>query len=96
MNEEFQLKLQEKFQKYYNEEFNSLPLYSHGKLMLGYYIYNPHFGSVDGENYYCMICHFKPNRIIEVGAEQQRLSPRPRHILAAEYEGLDSQGAQLK
>jgi len=68
MNEEFQLKLLEEFKKRYGEEFNSLPLYEHERSRLGYYIYNGNFGLVDGEIYYSMIRHFKPKKIIEVGA----------------------------
>ncbi len=65
INEEFQLKLLEEFKRY-SKEFNSLPLYGESKNR--YYIYNSSFGSVDGEIYYCMIRHFKPRKIIEVGA----------------------------
>ena len=34
----------------------------------GFYVSNPSFGSVDAEIYYCMIRHFRPGKIIEVGA----------------------------
>ena len=66
INEEFQLKLLEEFQKRYSKEYNSLPLYEDSKTR--YYIYNGAFESVDGEIYYCMIRYFKPKKIIEVGA----------------------------
>jgi predicted O-methyltransferase YrrM len=68
MNEDFQLKLLEEFKRLYGREYNSLPLYAHERTKLGYYVYNPSFGPVDGEIYYCMIRHFKPKRIVEVGA----------------------------
>ena len=68
MNEDFQIKLLELFREYYGKEFNSLPLHEHERSEFGYYINNPFFGPVDGEIYYCMIRHFKPRRIIEVGA----------------------------
>jgi hypothetical protein len=66
MNEEFQLKLLEEFQERYSKEFNSLPLYQGSKTC--FYIYNNYFGAVDAEIYYCMIRHFKPRKIIEIGA----------------------------
>jgi len=66
INEDFQLRLLEEFEKLYREEYNSLPLYKHESS--GYYIHNPNFGSVDGEIYYCIIRQFKPKKIIEVGA----------------------------
>jgi predicted O-methyltransferase YrrM len=63
MNEEIQLKLLEEFEKY-SDEFNSLPLQKGD----GFYVSNPSFGAVDAEIYYCMIRHFRPRKIIEVGA----------------------------
>lgn len=33
-----------------------------------YYINNPYFGAVDAEILYCMIRHFKPKKIIEIGS----------------------------
>jgi len=63
MNEEIQLRLLEEFEKY-SDEFNSLPLQKRD----GFYVSNPNFGSVDAEIYYCMIRHFRPRKIIEVGA----------------------------
>jgi predicted O-methyltransferase YrrM len=63
MNEEIQLKLLEEFEKY-SDEFNSFPLQKGD----GFYVFNPSFGSVDAEIYYCMIRHFRPRKIIEVGA----------------------------
>jgi hypothetical protein len=68
MNEDFQLKLLEDFKRLYSREYNSLPLYAHERSGLSYYVWNPYFGPVDGEVYYCMIRHFKPKRIVEVGA----------------------------
>ena len=35
---------------------------------LGYYLNNGSFGFVSGQMHYCMIRHFKPKRIIEVGS----------------------------
>ena len=33
-----------------------------------YYLNNPNFGSIDAEILYCMIRHFKPKRIFEIGS----------------------------
>jgi len=63
MNEEIQLRLLEEFEKY-SDEFNSFPC----KKGDGFYVFTPSFGSVDAEIYYCMIRHFRPRKIIEVGA----------------------------
>jgi len=45
INEGFQLKLLEGFQKCYGEEFSGLPLYEHERSRLYYYIYSSGFGS---------------------------------------------------
>ncbi|MBS7635673.1 class I SAM-dependent methyltransferase [Candidatus Bathyarchaeota archaeon] len=66
MNEDSQLKLLQDFSSLYGNEFNNLPLNETSEIR--YYVYNGNFGAVDGEIYYSMIRHFKPRKIIEVGA----------------------------
>ncbi|MEM0489128.1 MAG: class I SAM-dependent methyltransferase [Candidatus Bathyarchaeia archaeon] len=66
INEGYQLRLLQDFSALYSDEFNNLPLNKTSETR--YYVYNGSFESVDGEIYYCMIRHFKPKKVIEVGA----------------------------
>ena len=51
----------------FKEEYESLPRTA-TPVPYQYYIDNDSFKSVDGEVLYCMIRHFKPKRIIEIGS----------------------------
>ena len=72
-NEEEQLNLLSQFN--YQEELSGLP-YSRPKDDLSFFYDNPSFGPADAEYLYCMIRHFKPARIIEVGSGYSTLMAR--------------------
>lgn len=63
-NDEEQLSLLEKFN--YQDELNKIPLDKADELSFSFN--NPSFGPGDAEYLYCMIRHFKPSRIIEIGS----------------------------
>ena len=64
LNESGQLALLAELKPYYN----ALPFEENPKSGLRYYLNNPWFGHGDAIALYCMLRHFKPNRLIEVGS----------------------------
>ncbi len=69
MNEDAQLSLLSEFYSRYKDEYDSFPLTEDEReSIFQYYVNNKKFESVDGEVLYCMVRHFKPERIIEVGS----------------------------
>ncbi len=67
INEQEQVNLLSEFALKYKEEFNSLPR-NKTECPYQYFVNNGGFESVDGEILYCMIRHFKPRKIIEIGS----------------------------
>jgi len=67
INEEGQINLLFQFSSEFKEEYESLPR-NKTSIPYQYYINNGAFGSVSGEILYCMIRHFKPTRIFEIGS----------------------------
>jgi hypothetical protein len=67
MNEEGQRRLLEIFSSNYRGEYESFPK-ERTPVPYRYYVNNGAFGSVDGELLYCMIRHYRPKRIIEIGS----------------------------
>ena len=67
MNEEEQLKLLSLFVFLFKTEYESFPK-GKTKTPYEYYVNNAFFGSVDGEILYCIIRHFKPRKIFEIGS----------------------------
>lgn len=67
MNERKQIELLDLFAFEYRDEYDRFPR-NKTSTPFEYYVTNGMFGSVDGEILYCMIRHFKPTRIIEVGS----------------------------
>ena len=67
MNEEKQLELLSFFVSKFKTEYDRFPKYRTFK-PYEYYVNNPNFGSVDGEILFCIIRHFKPRRIFEIGS----------------------------
>jgi predicted O-methyltransferase YrrM len=63
-NNEAQLALLEKFN--YQDELTKIPWNKAGEL--SFFFNNPSLGPGDAEYLYCMIRHFKPTRIIEIGS----------------------------
>lgn len=50
----------------YKSEYEAFPRTKPDKL--GFWTANPAFGSIDAEILYCMVRHFRPNRVIEIGS----------------------------
>lgn len=55
------------FSSKYKEEYGRFPL-NKTSIPYQYYVNNGTYESVDGEILYCMIRHFKPRKIIEIGS----------------------------
>ena len=69
MNDELQLKfLHEIFPKYYNEYAKFAMNKDKRRFGYDFYFGNVAFESVDAEVLYCMIRHFKPSKVIEIGS----------------------------
>ena len=66
MNEQKQIQLLNQFMRF-KEEYDAFPKNKASK-PYQYYINNPNFGAVDAEILYCIIRHFKPKKIIEIGS----------------------------
>jgi len=66
MNEQKQTELLNQFLRF-KDEYNTFPK-NKGPKPYQYYINNDMFGPVDAEILYCMIRHFKPKKIIEIGS----------------------------
>jgi predicted O-methyltransferase YrrM len=64
-NDQEQLALLEEF--HYQEELSAIP-FDKPDADLRFFYGNPSFGPADAEYLYCMIRHFKPARIIEIGS----------------------------
>ena len=64
-NDQEQLALLKEF--HYQDELSSIP-YDRSGADLSFYYNNPSFGPADAEYLYCMVRHFKPGRIIEIGS----------------------------
>lgn len=67
MDEELQLGLLAQFAVQYKQEYSQFPR-KKTPVPYQYYIDNGRFESVDGEILYCMVRHFKPARIVEIGS----------------------------
>jgi len=67
IREQDQINLLSDFRRNFKEEYESL-LRTATPVPYQYYINNGGFKSVDAEVLYCMIRHFKPKRIIEIGS----------------------------
>lgn len=67
MNEAGQFDLLSQFVSKYKEEYESLPR-EKTDVPHQYYVNNVWYGSVDGETLYCMVRHFAPKKIIEIGS----------------------------
>jgi hypothetical protein len=67
INEKGQLELLSLFSSRFKHEYDSFPQHR-TPTAYEYYVDNGQFGSVDGEGLYCMIRHFKPRRILEIGS----------------------------
>ncbi len=67
MNDAGQLALLETFASEFRDEYEALPREPTG-VPYDFHMNNEMFGPVDAEIYYCMIRHFKPRRIMEIGS----------------------------
>ena len=69
MNEEYALDLlQNVFPRYLDEFRESFPIHRSSPDQTQFYLINGSFMAIDAHVYYIFIRHFKPNRIIEIGA----------------------------
>lgn len=93
MNEKKQLQLLADFVKRFKPEYSSIPLSRNDTTQPhDYFINNGAFESVDGEVLYCMIRHFRPKKIFEIGSGfSTRLS-----AMAGLKNGQDGDPCQLK
>jgi hypothetical protein len=71
INEQFQLELLSDFQSEFRSEYDRFPAFSSDPLQ--FYFNQTKFPAVDAEVLYCMIRHFKPQKMIEVGAGMSTL-----------------------
>ncbi|TET91158.1 MAG: class I SAM-dependent methyltransferase [Methanomassiliicoccales archaeon] len=67
INEKGQIELLSLFSSRFKEEYDRFPR-SKTSVPYQYYVNNGLFDSVDGEILHCMIRHFRPNRIFEIGS----------------------------
>ena len=67
MKEEGQINLLSQFSSKFKDEYKSLPRFK-TSIPHQYYVNNGNFESVDGEILYCMIRHFNPKKIFEIGS----------------------------
>ena len=67
LNEERQIEFLSELSAAYKVEYDSFPTHK-TDTPWEYYVDNDFFPSVDSEILYCMIRHFKPQRVIEVGS----------------------------
>jgi len=67
MDEESQIALLTRLSSEFKEEYESFPGDA-AALPYQYYVNNGKFESVDGELLYCLIRHFKPKKILEIGS----------------------------
>lgn len=72
-NDDEQLELLSHFQ--YQDELSRFPFLKPSE-EFGFFYGNPSFGPADAEYLYCMIRHFKPQRIIEIGSGYSTLMAR--------------------
>lgn len=66
-NDETQLQLLSLFADRYKNEYDKFPE-DRTSVLHEFYLGNPAFKSVDAEVLYCMIRHYKPKRILEIGS----------------------------
>jgi hypothetical protein len=67
LNEQAQLQLLSTFVHRFRGEYDRFPRAA-TRVPHEYYLDNGFFGSVDGEILYCVVRHFRPRRIVEIGA----------------------------
>lgn len=67
INEEGQINLLSQFSSKFKDEYEEFPRFK-TPTPYQYYVNNGAFESVDGEILYCMIRHFKPRKIFEIGS----------------------------
>lgn len=67
LNDEAQIRLIKELCSEYHEEYKQFPFKSTGD-PTEYYLNNGSFGFVSGQMHYCIIRHFKPKNVIEVGS----------------------------
>ena len=72
IHEEEQIKLLSEFKNKYKAEYEKIPLYNPGS-PYEYYYMNKSFELIDGVIFYCMLRHFRPKNVIEIGSGNSTL-----------------------
>lgn len=72
MNDEKQIELVKKIAATFRDEYTSIPVESTGNPTV-YYLSNGSFGFVSGQMHYCIVRHFKPKNVIEIGSGHSTL-----------------------
>ena len=72
LNLKSQLELLSKFSHLYKKEYSKFPL-NETPSPMDYYLNNGGFESVDAEIFYCMLRHFKPSTLFEIGSGNSTL-----------------------
>lgn len=79
MNDNGQLELLSHFVADFKQEFDNLPK-NKTSTPYQYYLNNGEFEFIDGEILYCMIRHFKPKRIVEIGSGNSTYLSAQAHL----------------
>lgn len=88
INEEEQIKLLAMFSSKFKDEYEKIPR-DKTSIPHQYYLNNGAFESVDAEILYCMIRHFKPRKVFEIGSGYSTLLAA-QAVLKNEEEGYDN------
>lgn len=72
LNAKSQFELLSKFSRLYKNGYSQIPL-NKTRSPKDYFINNGGFESVDGETFYCMLRHFKPSKLFEIGSGNSTL-----------------------
>jgi predicted O-methyltransferase YrrM len=84
-----QLALLDSFKDLYRREYEEFPATPQEADPHEFFLDNEFFGSVDAEVLYCMIRHFKPRRVIEIGAGFSTLLSAQAARTSKELDGRD-------
>jgi len=90
IDQEAMVKLIQLFSSLYKKEYEEFPKVI-TSIPYKYYVGNGAFESIDAEIYYCMIRHFKPKRIIEIGAGNSTYLAAQALIKNKEEFGLEAE-----
>lgn len=90
INDEAQKQILDQFSSTYKTEYQNIPI-SKPAAAREFFIDNGTFESVDAEMLYCMIRHFKPRKIIEIGSGNSTLLSAQSAMANRNISGTDTQ-----